>query len=122
MPIEETRFTLNLQRGEPYVDSWQLQQSSGNTWTNLATSGYSVLHQIRRTDDETGQLLLDISGDGHVTINSTGLIAWNIPVEVVNQLPRGAWFHDLAVIAPGGAAQYLVRGRAVVEQRISVAP
>lgn len=123
MPIEEAKWTLTFQRGEPYQDSWQLQQSSNDTtWANLATAGYSVLHQIRKTDDESGTLLLDISGGGYVSINDTGLITWNIPAAVVNTLPRGAWFHDLAIVEPGGDAQYLVRGRAVVEQRISVAP
>lgn len=121
MPIQESKWNITLQRGESYVESWQLEQTSGDAWLPLSTTGYSVLHQIRKTDDENGQLLLDISGDGYVSINDTGLITWNIPVSAVNTLPRGAWFHDLALVQPDGAAEYLVRGRAVVEHRISVA-
>lgn len=121
MPIEESKWNITLQRGESYTDSWQLEVSTEEGWEPLATTGFSVLHQIRRTDDETGELLLDISGNGYVTINNTGLIEWDIPSSIVNTLPRGAWFHDLALVNAANEADYLVRGRAVVGHRISVA-
>ena len=121
MQIETGDFTLWLQHGEPFNLVWHLDKTDDNrTWTPLPTAGYTLLQQIRLDERESAQLLLDVAGDGYVTIDNGGIVTWAIPKEIVLTVPVGTYFHDFAIVDPSGTPQYLVRGRVVVGGRTSV--
>lgn len=119
--MDVAKWTMTLQRGEPFKMGWTVEQSEdGTDWTPLQTAGYSVLHQIRDGRGEDATLLLDISGGGWVSVDDAGTITWDVPKDAVLDVPAGVWWHDVALVDGSGNPTYVAAGEVSCLARISV--
>ena len=119
------RDTVTMQRGEQYVRSLVVEQSSdGVTWTPVNLTGYHYLQQVRTSKSESADLLLTIRDDDTNAYATLGGVAGTVdivvPVADALAVPVGNWVHDWALVQPSNGPNYQARGPWIAEGRVSV--
>lgn len=115
--------TLRLQHGEAYrrVRTIGTREPDGSL-TPMNLTGYGYVCEIRAGRDESADLLLRIATDTARVVlgGALGTITYAVSVADVLSVPVGDWWHDEALIQPGGEPMYLDSGLVVVVPRVSV--
>lgn len=77
-------YDFTIYQGATFERTFQLQDSNG---ANLPTSGFSVRMQARTSVNDTSKILNMTSGDGTLSINTTGLITITLSATITAALP-----------------------------------
>lgn len=120
--MDKARYTLRLQRGEPFARRWTFTESDGGEFTPIDLTGFHARLQVRQSGSETAELLLDASdADNTITIgDDDGWIEFAIPAADILDVDPGTYAFDFALVEPGGSVDYALFGPCIVEGRVTV--
>ena len=101
--------------------TWSLTQTLKNNGTPVDLTGYTAKFQIRKSDDNSNELIALTVGDGITLGGANGTITLFLTKARTLSLDEGVYVQELYLESGGGLSYPIYRGKVVViPKRIDV--
>jgi hypothetical protein len=114
--ISPATYNFTIYEGATFSKSFQLQDEDEN---NLGTSGWTARMQLRESYSAPSSILSLTSGDGYLSINSTGLISLTLLATQTANLPENrVLVYDIEVV-DGSTVYRILMGSVTISPEVT---